>query len=615
MELDVDRRRIALTAPTTATPLVRQIPGARHDSKRQLWTLPLSWATCVVARGVLGGTLEVGPDLNAWAAQDRETRREPALTMRDAKDVDRDSGYGVMLSWIEGQEASAASEARALSGAPRRLYSYQRPAAAFMAVAGSALLGDDMGVGKTPTAIRAVQLLAERDLVTPILVVTPNSAKHQWAQRFAEWAPSYRVEVAKSGTVACRKAVAEVAEGNADVLVMNWEAIANLSRLAPYGSIELQGCTDCDPLSTRPPSRCQRSDKELNAVPWVTVIADEVHRAALPKSQQTRALWAVGDKATYRFGLTGSPPEKPDRLWCVMRFVSPDEYPVKGGIGEGGPSGFLGRYAVMSANMWSGYPEPTGLKPETRAEFDKFFLPRFMRRPYEIVDATEPVRERRDVELTGKQLKAYKDFKKNLLAEVENGVIFSANPLTKVLRLRQLASAFGEATEGGGMRLSEPSSKLDVLDDVLEELGDRQAVIFAESSQLLNLLAARFEKREIRFGRIMGEVSPEDRAEAVHLFGGGSLQYMLCTVGAGGEAVDGLQVTNTAIFLQRPWSAQLDVQAEGRIRRSGQEGTPLFIDLVTRDTVEDRVLAALADKATKLEEIVHDADTLRSWLS
>jgi hypothetical protein len=84
MELGADGT-IELHAPPTAKPLVRQIPGARHDAKRQVWTLPLSWASCVVARGVFGAELEVGPELAAWARNEVETRVKPALEAREAR--------------------------------------------------------------------------------------------------------------------------------------------------------------------------------------------------------------------------------------------------------------------------------------------------------------------------------------------------------------------------------------------------------------------------------------------------------------------------------------------------------------------------------------------------
>jgi hypothetical protein len=83
MELGADGA-IILRAPANAAVTVRRIPGARHDAKRQVWTLPLSWATCVTARGILGDSLEVGPRLAEWARNEQESRVRPALELRNA---------------------------------------------------------------------------------------------------------------------------------------------------------------------------------------------------------------------------------------------------------------------------------------------------------------------------------------------------------------------------------------------------------------------------------------------------------------------------------------------------------------------------------------------------
>jgi hypothetical protein len=73
---------IQLTAPPYRKEMVKQIPGARHNSKLQCWTLPLSWAVCVIARGVFGAELEVGPELVAWATKESE-RIKTVLAARE----------------------------------------------------------------------------------------------------------------------------------------------------------------------------------------------------------------------------------------------------------------------------------------------------------------------------------------------------------------------------------------------------------------------------------------------------------------------------------------------------------------------------------------------------
>jgi hypothetical protein len=83
MTVKVEREgeNIWLEAPPYKKDQVKQVPGARHDARRQQWKFPLSWAVCVVARGVFGDQLEVGPELIAWATIER-ARIEQVMAAR-----------------------------------------------------------------------------------------------------------------------------------------------------------------------------------------------------------------------------------------------------------------------------------------------------------------------------------------------------------------------------------------------------------------------------------------------------------------------------------------------------------------------------------------------------
>lgn len=201
----------------------------------------------------------------------------------------------------------------------------------------------------------------------------------------------------------------------------------------------------------------------------------------------------------------------------------------------------------------------------------------------------------------------------------------ATNALVNMLRLRQLAAAYGEVTStadwsglsmddpaklmnavDSSVHLSEPSTKLDAMEEVLTELGDRQAVIFAESKQLIMLAAGRLE--EGTFGLLTGDVKSEDRTKNLQDFRDGKIRYMLVVIQAGGEGVDGLQAADTAIFLQRPWSHVQNVQAEDRLHRIGQEGENVtYVDIVATDTVEEKVFEALEKKKEISRNVVQDA--------
>lgn len=551
--------------------LVRKVPGRKYDTKAELWHVPLSFASCCALRGVFGQTLEVGDALAEWARTEITNRINPALTLRGQLATD-----------------SPAPGVGGLYGDGLQLYPFQVVGASFLVQAERALLADEMGTGKTAQLIAALRALDAKR----VLVICPNSVKRVWAAELARWWPDVDVEVFQAG--AKGKKAAELVRDFGGVLIVNWENTWRQGKLAGFGSVKL---TEKD-----------KAPKLLNFVQWDAVVCDEAHRMKEPRAKQTRATWALQHAAKYRFAATGTPvANSPRDLWSIMHGVAPEEYPA---ITE-----FVDRYGLLSWNQFGGL-EVVGLNPETRDEFFKFFDPRFLRRTKELVlpDLPPKTYQRRYCTLPAKQKKAYLEIEKQMLTELDSGdVAYVTSPLAKLTRLRQLAGAYVDVSQGT-WELAEPSGKLDELDDVLEEAGDEQVVVFAEHRKLVELYAERLDKRGVTdYGMITGKVSEEERQQNVDNFQDGKLRLMLVTLGAGGEGLT-LTAASLAVFLQRSFSAVKDSQAEDRLHRVGQERNVEIVDLVAENTVEERVFQVLDEKGERLEEVCRDQDTLRRLL-
>lgn len=560
-ELD-ERGRIVLDIPFRLHSLAKEVPGTTF--RNGVWSLPVSWANCLALRGVFGDQLEFGPHLTAWGFAERDSRVQPALEAR----------------------ARALDPSLDAAGDPR-LYPYQRTGVEFLRAAGSAILADEMGTGKTVQTIMAL----EAEDAYPTLVVAPNSVKGTWLDEFARWAPHRKVQVIHGGVATRRKQLAV----EADVYVINWDALRLHSRLAGYGSIAL---TDKD-----------KQPGELNR-PWAAVVADEAHRAKEPKAKQTRALWAIGATAERRYALTGTPlANTPGDFWAILRFVSPDEWPAK--------TKYIDRYCLMSWNSFGGM-DVIGLRSDTRDEFFRVVDPRFLRRQKALVLPQLPpkVRQVVRVSLAKKQREAYDAMKRGMAAELDGGqelVAFDA--LAKLGRLTQLAASYATVEPDGQVRLSEPSAKLDALEDLIDEIAPEPVVVFAASRQLIELAAARLVKRDIRHGLITGAVDAATREAVKHNFQEGKLQVILLTLGAGAEGLT-LTRASSLIFLQRSWSLTQNLQAEDRIHRPGAEvhDSVHIIDIIADDTVEDGVLDAIETKGDMLDQITRDRAMLRRML-
>lgn len=598
--------------------LIKLIPGSRWGNDNRVWTTPLSWAACLQLRGVFGDRLTVGPELTSWSWSDFNSRVKPSLSVR---------------------EAVASSGADSSSS---DLYPFQAAGVEWFLAAGSGVLGDELGTGKTVTTLSALDKICATDL--PALVICPNSVKTNWASHASTWCPSATPYVITGGAANGRKTLAKAAEDPTALVIVNIESVRLLSRLAPFGNVALKKCRECDPrygqedLKT---SRCEVHKKELNGFGFKLVIIDEAHRIKNPSAAQTRACWAVGDDSSVqrRWALTGTPiSNNVGDLWAIMRFVAPHEWPTK--------SKWVDRYALTSWNKYGGL-DLIGLNPQTRHEFEQIFFPRFRRTPKALVLDQLPkvVRSTRWVQLTPKQKKAYDELEKRLITRLDDGqILIAPNNLVKATRLLQLAASYANVEwieqkltvldtcmcYGLGfdahvdecprklkiqVTLTEPSPKLDVMEEVIEERGDAPLVVSAVSRQLINLAAKRLEKLKIPHGLIVGGVPEYERQQVLDRFKRSELQVVLFTLQAGGTGVDGLQHSDTMLCLQRSWAMIENIQGDGRVDRIGSEKheSVHIIDVVADDTVETEALyPRLRHKFALLDEINRDRARLAS---
>lgn len=555
--------------------LIKQIPGARWDTGRKMWHVPQTWAAYVQLHGTFNGRMTVDPTIEDWL-QTEDARIGPANAWR----LTIDPGFAV-----DG------------------LYPWQVADYYWLAAAGSGLLGNDQGTGKTISVLTALANLPE---ALPALVVCPNSVKRVWEQEASKWCPGANVYVIGGSAAKRQKALKAGLADPMALIVINYESLRSHSRLAPYGSIALKRCTACggdDPKIKA--SQCHAHPKELNGTGVIkTVILDEAQALKDAKSQQTRACWAVchDPSVTRRIAVTGTPiANHVGDLWAIMHAVARDEYPVR--------STWLDRYAQMQWNAFGGM-DIVGLRQDNAAEFFSFFDARYRRvtKAQAAPWLPEKYRSVRYAPLPTKMRKAYDEMEEQLITRLDDGtIVFAPNTLSQTTRLLQMSSAYGTTEEDGTYHLTEPSPKLDVMMELLEEMEGRPLVICALSKQLINLAAARLEKLGVPHGMITGDVHELDRRRNLDLFQDGKLRALLVTIGAGGVGLT-MTAADTILFLQRSWSLIQNLQMEDRVHRIGSEIHEAIhiIDVVAPDTVEEWQIAAVHQKLIRLEEIRRD---------
>ena len=591
VELDETGKHIIIGAEWRYKELCKSIPGASYNAKDQLWRVQVSWATCLALRSTFRTELVIGPKLGDWAANELATRITPSNELRDLESLPDGEGY-------------------------QDLFPHQRAGVKFLATARRALLADEPGLGKTAQAIRALSELSGRgEQVFPALVVCPNTLKKNWKREFARWWPGVNVTIIKGSATQRKK---QFEEDGTHVYVINWESLRSHSRLAPYGSVALARCKDCGGHDEKvSENRCEVHLRELNKIDFKAVIADEMHRSKEPKSKQTRALWAATGDADIRYALTGTPiANNVLDMWAILHWISPEEWPSK--------TRWIDRTIDTMLNAFGGMMV-LGVKPAMEAEFHAAINPRMRRmlKARVLPWLPEMMFERRDVEMSPKQKKAYDQMRDLMIAELENGdAVVAPSPLTQTIRLLQFASSFAElqvdeTTGETKTVLIGPSAKIDALMNDIEsgDFGDDSVAVCAVSRQLIELLSAELTKAKIPHGLITGAQDEDERQKAVDDFQSGRTKWVLFTAAAGGVGIT-LTAGRRLVMLQRPWSLVEHKQAIDRIHRIGSEihDSVIIMDYVTEGTIEERVLQVLETKADNFEQIVKDKDKLLTLL-
>lgn len=590
------RNRIDVTTRYEEKELIKAVPGSRYHGEEKIWSVPATFVACLQLRGLFKGELKISDRLNAWAANERATRIDQAMTLRTQLEPGN--------LHIPG------------------LYPFQNAGVEFLTAANSALLGDDMGTGKTIQELATIQLEHISGLhhgeSLPALVICPNSTKHNWADETVKWFPEAKPYVISGGVVQRRKLFKQAKDDPNAIVIINIEAVRSHSRLASYGSIHL---TDAE-----------KTPRELNEIPFKTVVFDEAHRMKDPKSKQTRAAWAVahGPTVKFRIPMTGTPiANDPSDLWSILHFIAPDEHPTR--------SKFIDRYCLQAWNSYGGL-SVIGVQPETRAEFQQVIGSRFRRVTKDEVLKQLPRKQRQliKVEMSPKQAKAYREMETQLATRVDGGVIVAASNLTAQIRLLQFAGSmcdverhkrkltvlsecpcYGRGLEEHDDRCldawditvipTDPSPKVDALLDIIDAAQGKPIVACAVQRKLIELAAKRLDKQKMPYGLITGKIDEWTRKQNLKKFQEGELPVLLFTIQAGGTGLN-MTAADTIVFTQRDWSMVNNRQAEDRVHRIGSEVHEAInvIDIVTEGTVEETVLTRYLEKVHRLDQITDD---------
>jgi SNF2 family DNA or RNA helicase len=208
------------------------------------------------------------------------------------------------------------------------------------------------------------------------------------------------------------------------------------------------------------------------------------------------------------------------------------------------------------------------------------------------LDLPDKIYQTHYFDLTPAQQRLYNSVRDDMRFERADGEIDTFSALTLINKLRQVTSGF-IMVDGEAIELRESGPRLAALKDIVED-AEGQIIVWASFREELRQIAEALKEHGVV--QYHGGTKAKDREEAVDAFQRGDARIFVANPAAGGT---GLTLTNarTVVYHSCSFSLEERLQSEDRAHRIGTKHNVVYIDLVARDTIDERIAAALQAKA------------------
>lgn len=404
------------------------------------------------------------------------------------------------------------------------------------------ILADEMGLGKTIQTLAF--LLSEQNKKS--MVVTPTALIYNWKSEFERFAPDIKVALVYGN----REKRKKILENKDDYDVV----------LTTYGTYK-------------------NDLKDYEDLEFDYLIIDEAQNIKNPNSETTKAIKKIKSKS--KFALTGTPIENNlVELWSIFDFVMPGYLYTKD------------KFEKIFVNDDKNIDDLKNMiKP--------FIL---RRRKKDVIDELpEKIEQKFYVELDKEHKKVYKSFvsllkRKIVESDIDNMTLF-AN-LTK-LRVLSISPELVVKNYKG------KNSKLEMLVKIIKSSKNRKILVFSQFTKVLALISDRLEKENISFNYLDGKTDAKRRLELVEDFNEDeSKKVFLISLKAGGT---GLNLTSASMVIHfDPWfNPAVEDQASDRAHRIGQKNVVDVIKLISKGTVEEKVVAIKEYKKELADDVIN----------
>lgn len=407
------------------------------------------------------------------------------------------------------------------------------------------ILADEMGLGKTIQVIYYIKQMLKDNENNKFLIVVPTSLAYNWDHEFDSFGSNIK-----------RK----ICVGNKD---KRTKMLRNLNDtnviITTYGLL--------------------REDEELyNNLNFNTMVIDEAQNIKNNMAGITKVVKKVN--AETKFALTGTPLENSIlELWSIFDFIMPGYLASL--------TKFQSKYKIKD------FDEDSEILIKG---LSKQINPFILRRKKQDVVKELPDKLINDIyiELKDEQKKLYVAELERVKEEMEKIIETEGMNKARFLILQLLTKLRQICIDPSIVydNYKDGSNKLEQLESIVNEYikNNHKILIFSSFKTALNIVKEKLNKAKIKTYMIDGSVPAKDRIEMVDNFNNNDdVKVFLIMLKSGGTGLN-LATADVVIHLDLWWNPQAENQATDRAHRIGQKNTVEVIHLITKGTIEEKIL-------------------------
>ena len=447
----------------------------------------------------------------------------------------------------------------------------------------------EMGTGKSKVLLDNAAVLYDKGLINGLLLIAPKGVYKNWydseipthlpdhiQKKIVLWKTSDKSKKQQTILNSLFKA-----ETDLHILIMNVEAFSSGN-----GTEFAQKFLSC-----------HRS----------MIAIDESTTIKTPTSNRTKNILSLRPNSKYRRILTGSPVTKsPLDLFSQCLFLDPwlldhQSYYT-----------FRARYSICKKIQVNGRQVEIVVGYRNLGELSEKIKP-FSKRilKEDCLDLPSKSYVKHYVELTKEQKKVYEQMKKEAIAFLDGKMQSSATVMTQLMRLHQITC--GHFTADDGTIKDIPCSRLTELMNILENV-EGKSIIWSHYTHDVRRIISEIKKvyGDEAVVDYYGATDTDARSKNIKKFQTDpKCRFFVGTTHTGGYGIT-LTAGSNMIYFSNGYDLEKRQQSEARIDRIGQTQKMTYIDIMSQDTIDERIVKALRNKVN-IANTIMDED-FREWI-